>query len=48
MLLFITKVKLGDRNVELIFNIVGHMQPKPVDLVPSIDERKEVTDVQLN
>ena len=47
MLLFIIKVILGDRTVEPIFNSLGPMQSKPVDLVPSIDERKEVTNVQL-
>ena len=47
MLLLIIKVILGDRIVEPIFNILGPMQSKPVDLVAYIDERKKVTNVQL-
>ena len=37
------KVILGDRTLGVIFNSLGRMQSKPVDLVPSIDNRKEVT-----
>ena len=47
MLLLTVKCILGDRTVEPIFINLGPMQSKPVDLVPSIDERKEVTNVQL-
>ena len=43
----IIKVILGDRTIEPIFNSLGPIQSKPVDLVTSIDERKEVTNVQL-
>ena len=46
MLLLIIKVILGDRTVEPIFNSLEPMQSKPVDLVPSIDEGKEVTNAQ--
>ena len=47
MLLLIIKVILGDKTVNPIFNSLGPMQSKPVDLVPSIDEIKYVTNVQL-
>ena len=40
-------VSLGDRAPGAIFNNLGPMQSKPVDLVPSIDERKEVTNEQF-
>ena len=47
MFVSIIKVIVGYRTVEPIFNSLGPMQSRPVDLVPSIDERKEVSNAQL-
>ena len=48
MLLFIIKVILGDRTLGSIFNSLGPMPPMPVGLVPSIEEKKYVTNVLLD
>ena len=43
-----SSIILGDRTLGSFFNNPGPMQPMPVDSVPSIEERKYVTNVLLD